>query len=110
MGFSCRPSCPQVMASNSSSMVPQPPGRAKTQMRSMGWKLSLPEHALEHRVDVAQPAVEIEALRQLLRLEELLHLGVLGEQRAEIAVLVPDLHRVALHDHVRRLPLHALGD
>jgi len=25
----------------------------------MGWKLSLPEHALEHRVDVAQLAVEM---------------------------------------------------
>src|SRR5439155_1533909 len=30
MGFSCSPSCPQVIASNSSSSVPHPPGSATT--------------------------------------------------------------------------------
>src|ERR1700682_6187779 len=34
MGFSCSPSCPQVIASNSSSMVPQPPGKATNQLAS----------------------------------------------------------------------------
>jgi len=57
----------------------------RTQIRRM----SLPQDALEHRVDVAELAVEIEALGQLLGIEQLLDLGILGEQRPEVAVLFP---------------------
>src|SRR5436305_15161829 len=77
---------------------------AKTQMRWRGAIGSLPQHALEDRIDVAQLAVEVEAGAELGGRKQLLHLRVLAEQVAEIAVLVPDLHRVALDHHVRRLP------
>src|SRR6202171_4705931 len=79
---------------------------AKTQIRF----ISLPHHALEDRVDVPELAVQIEAFGQFLRLEQLLYLGILGEQRAEVAVLSPPLHRVPLDHDVGALPLHPLLD
>src|SRR6266436_2294484 len=79
---------------------------AKTQIRRM----SFPQDALEYRVDVAELAVEIEALRQLLGIEQLLDLGILGEQRPEVPVLFPHLHRGPLHHRIGGLPLHPLLD
>src|SRR3982751_2994734 len=83
---------------------------AKTQLRWRGAIGSLPQHALEDSVHVAQLAVEVEAGGELGGGKQLLPPRVLAEQVAEITVLVPDLHRVALHHHVGRLPLHALLD
>src|SRR6267378_8058760 len=84
---------------------------ANTQTRTMLSLLAcLAEHALEHRVYVPQLALQIERGVQVLGGEQLLHLGILGEQRLEVLALVPHLHRIALHHHVRGLPLHPALD
>src|ERR671933_376497 len=196
MGLSCSPSCRHVIASNSSSSVPQPPGNATnpsdsaaiTALRScsvftmrssvrFGCATSLRASARGSTPTTSAPACSaasahvpmsptapppytmpmfrramavpsaraasrylpstaaldpanthtrimrppsatatvllapaedaLESGVHVLRCEQLLHLGILREQRLEVLPLVPHPHRVALHDHVGRLPFHA---
>src|SRR5581483_10895816 len=62
--------------------------------------LDLAEHALEDGVDVLEVITEIELLLDLLVVEIALHIGVLLEQRLEVAFAAPDRHGVPLHELV----------
>src|SRR5260221_4646798 len=58
------------------------------------------EHALEDRVDVLEVIAEVELLGYLGVAEILLHLGVLFQQRLEVAFAAPYRHGVALHEFI----------
>src|SRR5581483_12190567 len=62
--------------------------------------LDLAEHALEDGVDVLEVITEIELLLDLLVVEIALHIGVLLQQRLEVAFAAPDRHGVALNQLV----------
>src|SRR2546423_13710595 len=101
----CAIAAPSARAASRYFASTDPLDPANTQTRTMSslWAAALwtsSEHALEHRVDVAQLVVQIERGVQVLWGEQLLHLGILREQRLEVLALVPHLHRVALHHHV----------
>src|ERR1700730_18516748 len=63
-------------------------------------RLAFAEHALENRVDVLEVITEVELLGYLGDGEIFLPLGVLLQQRLEIALAAPHRHRVALHELV----------
>src|SRR5258708_26349134 len=58
------------------------------------------EHAFEDGIDVLEVIAEVELLGYLGVAEILLHLGVLFQQRLEIAFAAPYRHGVALHEFV----------
>ena len=57
--------------------------------------------ALEDGVDVADGRLEVEHGRERGRVQARCDLGVGRDERAEVALLVPRLHRVPLHEPVR---------
>src|SRR3954462_2422402 len=78
--------------------------------RSRFPRSALPQHPFEDSGDVPELVVEVECLVEFLGVEARLHLRLGGERVLEVAPLVPDAHRVALHDDVGGLPLHAALD
>src|SRR4051812_10390324 len=68
----------------------------------------LSEHALEDRVDVFEVIAEVELLVDLGIGEVFLHLGVLLQERIEVAFAAPDRHRVALDQLVGIFAARAL--
>src|SRR5258708_38876238 len=61
---------------------------------------AFPKHAFEDGIDVLEVIAEVELLGYLGVAEILLHLGVLFQQRLEIAFAAPYRHGVALHELV----------
>src|SRR5436309_11349868 len=61
---------------------------------------ALAEHAFEDGVDVLEMMAEVELLGYLGAAEIFLHLGVLFQQRLEVAFAAPYRHGVALHELV----------
>src|ERR1700690_846898 len=79
------------------SIPRRPPPREPHRSRSPTEPaLAFPEHPPENRIHVLEVIAEVELLLDLVVAQIFLHLGVLLQQRLEIAFAAPHRHRVAL--------------